>query len=323
MSEPTIIIATSGLLPGTVPAALLFLSMAFLNAANPGPLQSGCRLIFPAPPSAVPVYARILIGSQSFLGVMLLIAPSWILAGIGLFSFLLCRGLVSRRRSGFPKISLHLGLGSLWPGPVALFLDSVLLLSLLDTVVRTAAAPITLPPSVGVIGAVLVTAASLLITSRSLQGGSLLRRGAPHPGAPWPAAIGGPLPVQDPTVVLMIPSDGHDGQSWLRLLRARAALGSFYPLHILTAGTDIPLSEKETLITLPPDRFLALSDRFPCALLVSGGVVVARWTEELPAEWLIPRSAKSGHEGSPESPPSESLPRNTTENHRYFSAGPV
>lgn len=323
MSEPTIIVATSGLLPGAVPAALLFLSMAFLNAANPGPLQSGCRLIFSAPPSAVPVYAGILIGSQSFLGIMLLIAPSWILAGIGLSSFLLCRGLVSRRRPGFPKISLHLGLGSLWPGPVTLFLDSVLLLSLLDTVVRTATAPITLTPPAGVIGGVLVTAASLLIASRSLQGGPLLRGTDLSTGTPWPTAIAGPLPVQAPTVVLMIPSDGHDGQSWLRLLRARAALGSFYPLHILTAGPDIPLSEKETLTTLPPDRFLALSDRFPCALLVSGGVVVARWTEELPAEWLVPHSVKSGLDGSAEIPPPESLPRNITENHRYFSAGPV
>ena len=323
MSETTLILATSGLLPGTFPAALVYLIMAFLNAANPGPLQSGCRLILPVSPSAAPVYACLLIGSQSFLGVMLLIAPSWILAGSGLCSFLLCRGVILRKRAGFPKASLHLGLGSLWPGPIALFVDSVLLLSLLDTVVRTATTPVILPPVAGVIGAALVTAASLLIASRSLQGGPLLRRGALSPGTPWPTAITGPLPVQDPTIILMIPPDDHDGQSWLRLLRARAALGSFYPLHILTPGTDITPSETETLTTLPPDRFLALSDRFPCALLVSGGVIVARWTEELPAEWLIPYSVKAGQEGSPEIPPPEGLPRNTTENHRYFSAGPV
>ncbi|GAB3129184.1 hypothetical protein [Novispirillum itersonii] len=344
MTEPALpTLLPVSLLPGAIPAAVILLGAAFANAADTHVLRDRCRTLLPGGSSLAPAATGVVIAAQTLSGCLLLTSPSLLLCTLCLTGFVLSRASALRIHQPTRLSRLHLGITGHLPGPAVLFLDTLLLLSLSGTLLSTRALPLSAPALSDLAGAALVTGAALLLARRSLLTGPLIRPRPLETGSHWPSRRAGTLPGPGPVLVLLMSPDCQPCQSWLRLLRARAAMGYFYPLHVIRpigttpvptdAGPDVetPAQDDETHTTLPQPVLLALAETLPCALLVHQGVIVARWTDTLPPDWMSPHPPPvQSTEARTEQPAPlrarklRRVPgRKAAENHRYFSPGPV
>lgn len=322
--------------PGAIAAAVILLGAALANAGDSRILRDHCRDLL-APGSVLPpLIAESVTATQALAGCLLLISPSLPLTALCLIGLLLSRGMALRLRQPMSRTRLHLGITGRLPQPVCLFLDTLLALSLSGTLLSTRSLPLVAPGGTALASAILITAAALLLARRSLQSGPLIRPRPLQTGRPWPTRRAGTLPDSGSVLVLLMRPDCPDCQSWLRLLRARAAMGYFYPLHVIhptgeQTAPATPQPDTETHASLPPDSLLALSATLPCALLVHQGVIVARWTDSLPPDWMSPHPLPPQIPQAPDAGPRlrqrhglRQIPgRKAAENHRYFSPGPV
>lgn len=334
MTEPVLpsLLAFS-LAPGAIPAAVILLGAALSNAGDSRTLRGHCRNLLPPGSPLPPLIAESIIAVQSLAGFLLLTSPSLILSALCLTGLLLSRGMALRLRQSVTRTHLHLGITGRLPQPACVFLDALLTLSLSGTLLSTRSLPLEAPGLSALAGAALITTAILLLARRSLQSGPLIQPRPLQVGRSWPTRRAGTLPDSGSVLVLLMRPGCPDCQSWLRLLRARAAMGYFYPLHVIwatgdTADSAAPRQATETHITLPPETLVTLSATLPCALLVHQGVIVTRWADSLPPDWMSP------HPPAPEIPQvrprlrqrhglQQAPGRKAAENHRYFSPGPV
>lgn len=329
------------------PAGLILLGAALSKAIRARPLQAMLVALGDLPLALQTSVTCLLTAAQAALGILLLTTQAFVLPVLALFGFAVLKGITlwAKRRGRLE----HCGCYGPFPGlpaPLAMGLDAVLLLSLLASCVLAYPLPSHFPALPVSAGALLLAGAVGLLTLRSLQIGALINFSPLQPGRPWPGTLPGlSIPVREdagsektePEPSALVPRRGTAliilvtetctlCPAWLRVLRARAALGQFYPVTVLSGTrrpctpTSQPPAPASALPPAPPsatggDRFtvypvplpqlLALADEVPCAILVQDGIITGRWTLTLPPEWLTLPATMAAAATSPPGAPTD------------------